>query len=291
MESPSTEGTVFARRLKHSRMDNKLTQARLAAGICSPSAISRWKSGQGIPDAEVIGALADRLEIDPSVLTGRGFDPRLAESSESFVELIHTVFGEGNGAPESHMTQWIGMFKELLSVVDPWNGGADPRRIIDALAVDPLTELTPVTWESAELLEALVALAEDQRLAQVERLSEVLGWTTDAPQVLRRLAVEIAVGMLVLMKMPLAAWEVVSTASLPDITMTTFFLLTLSGKEARDLPPVADHRSSRDTAFSILAELLNLPPENHDLALRAVAIACPQDALVKGIIRQMREEN
>jgi transcriptional regulator with XRE-family HTH domain len=118
MEDPA----AFGRRLHHARVDRGLSQTGLAAGICSPSSVSRWEDGQSVPDHGTVERLADRLGMNPTVLTGLGFDSRLAGSADGFADLLHTVFaaeGTSDYPACSSAGSWIARVRSVLEQSAP----------------------------------------------------------------------------------------------------------------------------------------------------------------------------
>ncbi|WP_297008286.1 helix-turn-helix domain-containing protein [uncultured Corynebacterium sp.] len=287
MEDPA----AFGRRLRHARVDRGLSQTGLAAGICSPSSVSRWEDGQSVPDHDTVEQLADRLGMDPTVLTGHGFDSRLAGSADGFAELLHTVFATEDVSEypiSSAAGTWITRAQYILVHADPWSRGADPRPVIDDLAVDPLTASTPVPLETVELLDAMVRVRETPDRATVDSLTDTLTWTTDAPSTIRRTALDTVVAVLVNAGMPVAAAGAVTRVGPPRISATAATLLTwdLSSpgtppySSPDGLPPVAASRSARDVAFGILAGVRDAPEEVRRTVADAVVASCPDDGLV-----------
>ncbi|MDK8511413.1 helix-turn-helix transcriptional regulator [Corynebacterium bovis] len=286
--SPSGERSGgFARRLRHARCDRGLSQAGLASGICSPSAVSRWESGRGVPQPEVLRALADRLWMAVPVLTGEGFDSRLAESPDGFGAVVAAAFGGDTGGSHSAIAGWVGRVREVLDAATsaPHARGVrsgqpsgllslrDARHTVDDLMVDPLTAATPVALETVELLDALVTLEEEPTAGSVDRLVDTLTWTGDAPEPLRRTAVEVAVAAFVEADMPVAAHAVVTRVAPPEVTPTTAVLLTWSGMRAGDVPPAAGRGSARDGLVALLATLRSrggpVPPGVVDAVVEA----------------------
>lgn len=243
---------AFGRRLHHARVDRGLSQTGLAAGICSPSSVSRWEDGQSVPDHGTVEQLADRLGMNPTVLTGDGFDSRLAGSSDGFAELLHTVFAaegfttgsgaDGTGTDASGYLMsppvgaWISRARSVLIHADPYSTGPDPRPVVDDLAVDPLTTATPVALETVELLDAMVRVRESPDRATVEALTGTLTWTTDAPEEFRRNALDTVVAVLVDAGMPLAARGAVTRAAPPRISAATAALLVWDDSSGRASP-------------------------------------------------------
>lgn len=276
---------MFGRRLRHARTDRGVSQAGLASGICSTSAVSRWEGGQSVPPADIIVDLAERLGLGVSVLTGRGFDSRLAESPDGFDALVTVAFGSSPRDATSPMSAWISRARLALERADPWSQG-DPRPVVDDLQVDPLTATTPATLEIVELLDALAHVATDSTARTVDTLVATLTWTQDAPGIFRRAAMETVVSVLLLADMPLAARGAVARVSPASITETTRLLLTwddaVSAEGATSVPPLpAAHarRSARDVAFSVLHGTRNRGPLDPGI-VDAVVASCPGDGLV-----------
>ncbi|HIW91417.1 MAG TPA: helix-turn-helix domain-containing protein [Candidatus Corynebacterium avicola] len=284
MEDPA----AFGRRLHHARVDRGLSQTALAAGICSPSSVSRWEDGQSVPDVDIMEQLADRLGMNPTVLTGEGFDSRLTGSAEDFADLLDTVFAPQDGIGRRDTTRpapsatsaWIDHARSALDRADPWSSAPDPRPTVDDLSVDPLTPSTPASLETVELLDAMVRVRETPDRATVDALTDTLTWVTDAPLIFRRTAVETVVAVLLCADMPVAARAAVDRVSPPDITTTTALLLTWGGSSPGGLPPTATSRRGRDVAFGVLAHLRDAPAEVRRSTATAVVASCPDDGLV-----------
>lgn len=172
---------MFGRRLRHARTDRGVSQAGLASGICSASAVSRWEDGQSVPPADIIAELAERLGLGVSVLTGRGFDSRLAESADGFDTLVTVAFGSSPCDASSPMSAWISRARLALETADPWSQG-DPRSVVDDLQVEPLTATTPAALEIVELLDAMADVAADPTTRTVDAVVATLTWTQDAPR-------------------------------------------------------------------------------------------------------------
>ncbi|MDP9852300.1 helix-turn-helix domain-containing protein [Corynebacterium lowii] len=262
---------TFGRRLHHARLDRGLSQSHLAAGICSPSAISRWESGQSLPDHEVIALLAERLDIDVSVLTGQGFDSRIAASPEGFGETLHAAFGSPTIDAHSPTARWIARARHVLRHADPWLGTGEPRRIVDDLAVDPLTPTTPAALETVELLEAMVRLRENLSATSAQALTDTLTLAIDAPAAVRMAAIERAVAAFSLSGMPLAARAVIARTAPEQVTLSTAIMLRAAGME--EPPAVAAERSVRDVGMHLIT--LGLVP------VSALESVCPGDELVR----------
>lgn len=285
------DAVSFGRRLRHARTDRRMSQVGLASGICSASAVSRWEDGQSVPPHDVVRRLAARLGMDVSVLTGVGFDSRLAESADGFGSVLNVAVGSSADDATSPMASWISRARHALECADPWSAGA-PRSVIDDLAVDPLTASSPAALETVELLDALTGVGESPTAQAVDTLVDTLTWTVDAPEPVRRTAVETAVAVLCLEGMPIAAREAVVRAAPATITETTRILLmwddgvtSRSEAEVR-LPPVTVRRTARDVAFSVLYRwwggASGRPDSDFDASAVADAVvaSCPGDGLV-----------
>jgi transcriptional regulator with XRE-family HTH domain len=284
MEDPA----AFGRRLHHARVDRGLSQTGLAAGICSPSSVSRWEDGQSVPDHGTVERLADRLGMNPTVLTGLGFDSRLAGSADGFADLLHTVFaaeGTSDYPACSSAGSWIARVRSVLEQSAPYSTGPHPRPVVDDLAVDPLTSSTPVSLETVELLDAMVHVRENPDRATVDALTETLTWTTDAPEDVRQTALDTVVAVLVDAGMPVAAHGAVTRVDPPRISATVAALLSSDRSSpctsAGDLPPVAAPRHARDVAFRIFARMRDAPEEVRRSVTDAVVASCPDDGLVR----------
>ncbi|MDO4610320.1 helix-turn-helix domain-containing protein [Corynebacterium sp.] len=242
------DSTVFGRRLRHAREDRGWSQQQLADGICAASSISRWEGGAPPPGPDILVALARRLGVDVTVLTGAGYDPRLALSPESFGALLHAAFpGETintTGYPGSEVVRWMSLAGAALRDADPWLAG-DPQPAVDELAVHELTPTSPVGLETVQLLEAMTALKRDMVAAQVENLVDTLTWTPDAPGPFREAAIERAVACYVLAGMPVSASGIVARTNPSCITAATAVLLRHDGGGQRVNPAV----SARDAAL------------------------------------------
>ncbi|MGO1911417.1 MAG: helix-turn-helix domain-containing protein [Corynebacterium sp.] len=276
------DAVMFGRRLRHARTDRGVSQAGLASGICSTSAVSRWEGGQSVPPADIIVDLAERLGLGVSVLTGRGFDSRLAESPDGFDALVTVAFGSSPCDATSPMSAWISRARLALDTADPWTEG-DPRPVVDDLQVDPLTATTPATLEIVELLDALAHVAADPTARTVDTLVATLTWTQDAPGIFRRTAMETVVAVLLLAEMPIAARGAVARVSPASITETTRLLLTWddggSAEDGTPLPAVHARRTARDVAFSVLHRSMNAGRPDPGI-VDAVVASCPGDGLV-----------
>lgn len=281
MEDPA----AFGRRLLHARVDQGMSQTALAAGICSPSSISRWEDGQSIPDSDTTVQLAQRLGLSPAVLTGIGFDSRLAASADGFADLLHTVFTRfptsvsTDFPPSIH--SWITQCRNVLESADPWSASPLPRSTVDNLAVDPLTTSSPTALETVELLDALLALREDTTARSVDALVNTLTWAVDAPTAVRHTAMESAVAVLVSAEMPVAARSAVMTVSPTAITLTTAALLEWHGPTVNGLPPVCTFRTARDVAVDVLVRNRTSPDQVRYLVADSVRASCPNDGFVE----------
>jgi transcriptional regulator with XRE-family HTH domain len=285
MDDPAIVGF----RLRHVREERGMSQAALASGICSASAVSRWESGQCVPSDEIIVQLADRLALPAEVLTRRDFDSRLLTSGDGFGEVVEAAFDTGRDtdrdtgrdtAGTSPMASWISRVRQVSRHADPWTSGPDPRPMVDDLAVDPLTVSVPVSVETVELLDAMVRVKETQDRGTVDALADTLSWTVDAPEVIRQTALETVVAVLVGVGMPVAARGAAVRARLPRITATTTALLTWDGSSDDGLPPVTADRSARDVAFDVLSRLRDMPGDDRQRVAALVAASCPDDGLV-----------
>ncbi|MCJ7857329.1 helix-turn-helix domain-containing protein [Corynebacterium kalidii] len=277
MDDPAIVGF----RLRHVREERGMSQAALASGICSASAVSRWESGQCVPSDEIIVQLADRLALPAEVLTRRDFDSRLLTSGDGFGEVVEASFDTGRDtAGTSPMASWISRVRQVSRHADPWTSGPDPRPMVDDLAVDPLTVSVPVSVETVELLDAMVRVKETQDRETVDALADTLSWTVDAPEVIRRTALETVIAVLVGVGMPVAARGAAVRTGLPRITATTAALLTWDGSSDDGLPPVAADRSARDVAFDVLSRLRDMPGDDRQRVAALVAASCPGDGLV-----------
>ncbi len=267
-----------------------MSQTALASGICSASAVSRWEDGQSVPSDEVVVQLAHRLGIHPDTLLRGDFDSRLLSSQADFGELVDIVFGPvrgglSDGGLSSAMGTWISRVRYVLSCADPWTDG-EPRRVVDELAVDPLTASSPVALQTVELLDAFVGAGDDPTAGTVDALVETLTWTVDAPERIRRSAMETVVAVLVFAEMPVAARGAVARVGPTHISETTCVLLE-SGDQA---PPVYGQRSARDVAVSLLARLVSESDSEVTEIVDAVLSACPGDSMVKEYARWLTVE-
>ena len=62
--------------IKHLRTENNVTQDTLSAALgISPQAISRWESGNGYPDLELLPVLADFFSVSTDELLGYRLSP------------------------------------------------------------------------------------------------------------------------------------------------------------------------------------------------------------------------
>lgn len=264
-----------------------MSQTALASGICSASAVSRWEDGQSVPSDEVVVQLAQRLGIHPDILLHRDFDSRLLSSHADFGELVYIVFGPtgtevDGGNPSSVIGTWIARARYVLACADPWTGG-EPRPVVDELAVDSLTSSNPVALETVELLDAFVRVGEDPSAESVDALVETLTWTVDAPERIRRSAMETVVAVLVFAEMPVAARGAVARVGPTHISETTCVLLESGGQ----VPPVYGERSARDVAVSLLARLASESDLGFTATVDAVLSACPGDSMVKEYARRI----
>ncbi len=76
----------FQQELRALRRARGLTQEQLAEAMCvSPAAVSKWETGQSIPDLSLVTALADYFEVSLDVLTG--FVPQNRRRSELLAEV------------------------------------------------------------------------------------------------------------------------------------------------------------------------------------------------------------
>lgn len=272
---------VFSFRLHHLREERGMSQSALASGISSASAVSRWESGQCVPSDEIIVQLANRLEIPVEILTHRDFDSRLLTSSDGFGDILDATFDDNQGANEgSPIASWISRVKLVFRQADPWLDTPDPRPILDDLAVDPFTISVPSSLETIELLDGMIRVKNSRDHATVNALMETLSWTVEAPNMIRRAAVEISVATLVNAGMPIAARGAVIRVDPPEVTATTEALLKLGGSSTDGLPPVTTDRSARDVAFGILSRLREIPSYDRQQVTTAVAASCPHDELV-----------
>ncbi|KQB83281.1 Helix-turn-helix domain protein [Corynebacterium oculi] len=283
MSAPRDGAAALGRRLRHARLDRGLSQSALAAGICSASAISRWESGHSLPPAEALLPLARRLDIDVHLLTGEGFDSRLAESTSGFADLLGLALGDSPGSITSPMASWIARAQGALRCADPWSPG-DPRALIEDLSLDPLGSSTPAALETIEVLDALARVGEEPGAGSVNRLVDVLTLTLEAPDHVRRAALEAAVASLVFLHMPVAARGAVIRISPPRISETTRVLLTwdtprCDPQDSTPLPPLSGARTARDVAF-VLAERYYAEGAPKAQAAAAAAACLPEDALV-----------
>ncbi|MBP3089105.1 XRE family transcriptional regulator [Corynebacterium sp. sy017] len=253
------DAEFFGRRLRHARMDRGLSQRALALGICSPSAVSRWESGESSPSGEMILRLAARLGIDAHVLSGQGFDSRLAQSDASFDELLHISWDsyapdsyvqgaqrwcsadDSAGCPgasgSSPLNEWMSHAKYIGYHADPWRAAslANPtslvnlRNLVDDLAVHPLTVSYPVAAQTVEILDAVVRLKDNPGAEATEVVVETLSGTQHAPAALRRTALEIVVGTYLLAGMPVAAHAALRRAKVVEISLATQVMLCWDG--------------------------------------------------------------
>lgn len=155
----TTSAAAFSRRLRHARRERGLSQSALAAGICSPSAISRWEKGQSLPDPSVASALAQRMGIAAEVLTGQGYDPRFSVSPRELDSLIALGFGS-RASSANPVISWITIAQDVARSASPWSSPQYSRRRVDDLAIHELTTLHPSAAQMAELLESMVHLQE-----------------------------------------------------------------------------------------------------------------------------------
>lgn len=206
--------------------------------------------------------------------------------ADGFAELLHTVFTTEDVSeyPTSSATgTWITRAQYILAHADPWSRGADPRPVVDNLAVDPLTASTPAALETVELLDAMVRVQEAPDRATVDALTDTLTWTTDAPSLIRRTSLDTVVAVLINAGMPVAAHGAVTRVDPPRISATVAALLSWggsSGTSAEDFPPVATSRSTRDVAFGVLTRVRDAPELVRDTVADAVVASCPDDGLV-----------
>lgn len=283
MREPLEGAAAFGPRLRHTRLDRGLSQSGLASGICSASAISRWESGHSLPSAEVLLALARRLNIDVHLLTGSGFDSRFAESTEGFADLLRLALGDTPPDAASPMASWVARARRALREALACAPDA-ARYLVDDLSLDPLTASTPATLEAIEVLDALVTLWEKRDAASASALIDVLSWATDAPERLRRAALEAAVAVLVMGGMPVAARGAVVRVGPPQVSETTRVILSwaaarFGGNAAAPLPPAHADLTARDVAFRLFARLnaQGTPPSQ---AAHTAAALLPEDALL-----------
>lgn len=262
-----------------------MSQAALASGICSASAVSRWEAGQSVPEGAVIVQLASRLGLPVELLSHRDFDSRLLASGEGFSDLITAAVESGWSSEStpgdlSPMASWIARARSVLRYADPWSTGPDPRPVIDDLAVDPLTESAPISLETVKLLDTMVGVRESPTRVAVDALTDTLTWTTDAPATVRTTALETVVAVLVSAGMPVTARDAVTRVSPPEITATTAVLLTWDGSAPGDLPPTVEPRSPRDVAFGLLSQVQDASEQVRQTATDAVVVSCRGDGLV-----------
>lgn len=286
-DGPIDDPETFGRRLHHARKDSGISQSRLAEGICSASAISRWEAGHSTPTPQVIDQLAKKLNLDVSVLTGWGFTPRLAESPQGFAAILQTLFGGESTDQSSSIAHWIREVNEILRCVDPWLGVESPRQAIDELALSPLTSYTPVAAEMVEILEALADIKETRTMSGIDRVVHTLAWAKEIPIELRLTAVEIAVSVLVMEGMPVAAREVVVNSGAEEITPTTAVLLCWDDDSFTALPPRCTPRGPRDVALSLLWELREVDKIALVPLADALMVPCGQDSLVKEFVHRL----
>ncbi|MCR5914884.1 helix-turn-helix domain-containing protein [Corynebacterium sp. zg254] len=285
MPDPRQEAAAFGPRLRHVRLDRGLSQSGLASGICSPSAISRWENGVGLPTAETVEALAHRLNIDVHLLVGHGFDSRLAESTDSFADVLALALGElPSHESSSAMVSWIVRVQQALTYLRAEDIPA-ARRLIDDLAVAPLTSSTPAALGSVDILDALATLLDHPCTGTISSLVETLSWAKNAPGILRREALDVAVAELVVQDMPIAARDAVTRVAPSHITLTTQALLTCADSVSPDaaaasLPPAHPQATPRDLAFRACAHLCSTGASAEDLAEMARVLA-PQDMLLR----------
>lgn len=283
MDHPLDDATAFGPRLRHVRLDRGLSQSGLASGICSASAISRWEGGHSIPPADVLLALARRLDIDVHLLTGSGFDSRFVESTEGFAALLHLTLGDVACHAPSPVASWIERVHRALRSLQAWTPDT-ARSLIDDLALDPLTPSTPATLETIKILDALTAMHEEPSATSTSALIDILVWTTDAPSYLRRTALEAAVALLVMGGMPVAARGAVVRVAPPEISETTRVLLTWPAPHSENsiatpLPPTHADLTARDLAFRLCARL-RAQGDSAIHAAETAAALLPEDALL-----------
>lgn len=283
MQEPLADAAAFGRRLRHARLDRGLSQSGLASGLCSASAISRWESGHNLPPTDILLGLARRLDIDVHLLTGSGFDSRLAESTEGFAALLHLALGDTPGTALSPMASWIARARHALREAEPWIPGS-AQNLIDDLSLDPLASSAPAALETIEILNALVAVGEEPGANSITELINVLTWTTDAPEHLRRSALEIAVALLVMKRMPVAARGAVIKVAPQSISEATRILLTWDTPASKHygeapLPPIHPHPTARDVAFRLFARL-HAQGASPVQAASTAATLLPEDALL-----------
>lgn len=78
----------FQQELRALRRARGLTQEQLAEAMCvSPAAVSKWETGQSIPDLSLVTALADYFEVSLDVLTG--YAPQIRRKKELLAEVEH----------------------------------------------------------------------------------------------------------------------------------------------------------------------------------------------------------
>lgn len=142
MDHPLDDAAAFGPRLRHVRLDRGLSQSGLASGICSASAISRWESGHSLPPADVLLALARRLDIDVHLLTGSGFDSRFVESTEGFAALLHLTLGDAPPHPDSPVAAWIARARQAINEAIAWKTDT-VRELIDDLSLLIRSALPP----------------------------------------------------------------------------------------------------------------------------------------------------
>ncbi len=76
----------FQQELRALRRARGLTQEQLAEAMCvSPAAVSKWETGQSIPDLSLVTALADYFEVSLDVLTG--YAPQSRRRTELLAEV------------------------------------------------------------------------------------------------------------------------------------------------------------------------------------------------------------
>lgn len=286
--SDAIDARSFGARLRHARRDRAVSQEWLATGICSTSAISRWEAGQSVPDPKVIERLAERLGIHVSILTGQGFAARLAESPEGFSEIIEAVFDEGSTEAGSHIARWVGLARSILEHADPWAPRENVRGSLAELALSPLTELTPAALESVVLFEKILDLCDEPSTRTVESLGDALMWTTDAPEEIRRRAIELCVLTLVLADMPVSARGIVERLQPPTVSLSTYWVLVHSGVEPPRTARIHPHRSARDRAILVLDQALRGEEPARTAALQGLLAACEDDGLIPALIGRVR---
>lgn len=247
----TTSAAAFSRRLRHARRERGLSQSALAAGICSPSAISRWEKGQSLPDPSVASALAQRMGIAAEVLTGQGYDPRFSVSPRELDSLIALGFGS-RASSANPVISWITIAQDVARSASPWSSPQYSRRRVDDLAIHELTTLHPSAAQMAELLESMVHLQEEMNQTAVTELLKAIHTCADAPLRVRQTALENAIAVLADAHLSTAATHALRDSGLSEVTHAAVCLADWHTSSHSKIP-IRTELSARDVLIQQLA--------------------------------------